>query len=315
MADDPKVTVYQTICTSFNAITDWRAKLLGFLPLASGAGIFYLLNSAATTSTAVRNYFLPIGIVGALVSLGLFFYDLRVIQVKHGLIVAGSSIERDLHIDIGPFTVRPHSFAHTINDVVGSSLIYLSVIAGWAFFGLAFIAPIAAWGVAFGVFLVGGIVVNLWSKRRPEEDVMSESNIALARRWFDEIWNKGRREAIDELMPADCIIHDGDATIVGPEGFKPYFDRLQAAFSDIHVEILDNFAAGDLVCTRWVVTMRHTGDALGMPATGKQLRATGMGIVRIRNGRFAEGWQNWDMLGLMEQIHGANRAAVYMAAS
>jgi steroid delta-isomerase-like uncharacterized protein len=283
--------------------------------LASGAGIFYLLNSAATTSTAVRNYFLPIGIVGALVSLGLFFYDLRVIQVKHGLIVAGSSIERDLHIDIGPFTVRPHSFAHTINDVVGSSLIYLSVIAGWAFFGLAFIAPIAAWGVAFGVFLVGGIVVNLWSKRRPEEDVMSESNIALARRWFDEIWNKGRREAIDELMPADCIIHDGDATIVGPEGFKPYFDRLQAAFSDIHVEILDNFAAGDLVCTRWVVTMRHTGDALGMPATGKQLRATGMGIVRIRNGRFAEGWQNWDMLGLMEQIHGANRAAVYMAAS
>jgi len=174
MADDPSTTVYQTICTSYNAITDWRAKLLGFLPLASGAGVFYLLNSSVTSNAATKHYLLPIGLVGALVSLGLFFYDLRAIQVKDALVKAGGVIEDTLGMSNGPFQTRPHSFLHVINDVVGSSLIYLSVMAGWSFFGLALTSPQAAWGVAISVFLVGGVLVYLWSKPNRSKVLVSE---------------------------------------------------------------------------------------------------------------------------------------------
>ena len=29
---------------------------------------------------------------------------------------------------------------------------------------------------------------------------MSEQNKALVRRWFDEVWNQGREDAVDELV-------------------------------------------------------------------------------------------------------------------
>ena len=143
---------------------------------------------------------------------------------------------------------------------------------------------------------------------------MSEANKQMAKRWFDEVWNKGRREAIDEMLGADCVIHDGDTSIRGPQEFMQYFDRFQNAFSDIHFEFPEAIAEGDLVYLRWVVTHLHSGDGLGIPASGKRLRVTGMTLVRIVNGRFVEAWQNWDMMGMMEQIQGARQAAVYMAA-
>jgi len=36
--------------------------------------------------------------------------------------------------------------------------------------------------------------------------------------------------------------------------------------------------------------------------------------MRIANGKFVEGWQNWDMLGLMQQIQGVGLAPTYIAA-
>jgi predicted ester cyclase len=61
--------------------------------------------------------------------------------------------------------------------------------------------------------------------------------------------------------------------------------------------------------------MTHTGAGFGIPPTGKSLAVTGMSIVRVHGGRLVEGWQNWDMLGLMQQIQGAPMAPTYIAAS
>jgi hypothetical protein len=34
-----------------------------------------------------------------------------------------------------------------------------------------------------------------------------EENKALIRRWFEEVWNQGRADAIAEMMSEDCINH------------------------------------------------------------------------------------------------------------
>ena len=143
---------------------------------------------------------------------------------------------------------------------------------------------------------------------------MSEVNKELARRWFEEVWNKGRRDAIDEMMPVDCVLHDGNVSITGPDGFKPFYDRLQAAFSDHRIEIAMSIAEGDLVCVRWIATMRHTGDDLGVPATDKQVRCTGTSVIRFAGGRMVEAWQNWDEMGLMQQIQAGVSAQTSVAA-
>jgi predicted ester cyclase len=126
----------------------------------------------------------------------------------------------------------------------------------------------------------------------------------LGRRWFEEVWNEGRREAIAEMLAPGAVIHDGGTDTAGAEGFYPFYDRLHGAFSEIHVEVQDSFAESDKICVRWSCTGKHTGDALGVEPTGAAVDVTGMSILRVANGKLAEGWQNWDMLGLMAQIAG-----------
>ena len=143
---------------------------------------------------------------------------------------------------------------------------------------------------------------------------MSDHQKASIVRWFEEVWNKGRREVIDEMFPPEIILHDGDTVSKGPEAFKLFYDRMRASFSDIKVTPEEAISEGDLVCLRWSVTMRHTGDGIGVPSTGKQLRTTGMTMIRFANGRFSEAWQNWDMMQLMEQINNAPQSKTYIAA-
>jgi steroid delta-isomerase-like uncharacterized protein len=135
----------------------------------------------------------------------------------------------------------------------------------------------------------------------------------LGKRWFEEVWNKGRREAISEMLAPDAVLHEGGQDAVGPDGFFPSFDRLSAAMSEIRITIDDTVAEGDRLCTRWTFAARHTGPGLGIPPSGKTVQVTGITIMRIADGRAVEGWQNWDMLGLMQQIEGGPRAATYAA--
>jgi predicted ester cyclase len=143
---------------------------------------------------------------------------------------------------------------------------------------------------------------------------MSEANKQLAKRWFEEVWNKGRREAIPEILAPDAEIRESGEIVKGPEGFYPFFDRMQAAFSEIHVTFQDAIAEADMVCLRWSCSMKHTGSGLGIAPTQKTLATTGMTMVRVANGRFVAGWQNWDMLGLMQQMKQEPMAPTYIAA-
>lgn len=79
-------------------------------------------------------------------------------------------------------------------------------------------------------------------------------------------------------------------------------ERLRGAFPDINIVVEDAFGAEDKVIVRWSATTTHRGDHLGMPASGKPVRISGMTIARIRDQQIIEGWDNWDQLGMLKQI-------------
>jgi steroid delta-isomerase-like uncharacterized protein len=134
---------------------------------------------------------------------------------------------------------------------------------------------------------------------------MSEANKTLVRRWFEEVWNQGREETIDELLAANGIgygLGDTDVTLRGPAGFKPFVRNLRGALPDIHMTIEDILAEGDKVTVRITVEGTHQGGQLGVAPTGRRVHIEGIVVVRIVNGQIVEGWNSWDQLGLLRQI-------------
>jgi steroid delta-isomerase-like uncharacterized protein len=132
-----------------------------------------------------------------------------------------------------------------------------------------------------------------------------EENIVLMRRWFKEVWNEGRVQTIYDLMAENAFAIGQDqpgVEIHGPRDFVALFNRLHGAFPDIKITVEDTFGADDRVVVRWSAKMTHTGDHLGIPATNKPVRITGITIARIEKGKIVQGWDNWDQLALMQQL-------------
>ena len=139
-----------------------------------------------------------------------------------------------------------------------------------------------------------------------------KENVELMRRWFQEVWNEGKIETVRELFAPDgrAVGHYGERSEVhGPDQFVPFVQQIRAAFPDVKVTIDDAFGARDKVVIRWSASMTHSGDALG-PASGKPVLLTGITIARIAKGKIVEGWDNWDRLGMLEQIGAYKRPEI-----
>jgi steroid delta-isomerase-like uncharacterized protein len=135
---------------------------------------------------------------------------------------------------------------------------------------------------------------------------MSEENKALVRRWFEEVWNRGRAEAIDELFAEDGVAHglagERGRELRGPGGFRPFHESFRAAFPDIEVVVEDAVAEGDMVAARCSVRGTHRSPALGFAATNRPVEFEGVAIVRIRGGQIVEAWNFFDFMSMYRQL-------------
>ncbi len=135
---------------------------------------------------------------------------------------------------------------------------------------------------------------------------MSEENKALMRRWFEDVWNKGRAAAIPEMLAEEGIVHglsdDPANPLRGPAGFLPFHSQFREAFPNIEVVVEDQLADGDLVATRCSVRGKHTGDSLGFAATQSPVEFTGITITRIKDAKIVEAWNNFDFMKMYRQL-------------
>jgi steroid delta-isomerase-like uncharacterized protein len=76
----------------------------------------------------------------------------------------------------------------------------------------------------------------------------------------------------------------------------------RTAYPDTKLTINDQIASGDQVVTRWTATGTHQGELLGIPATDKQVKVTGIFIDRVEGSKITESWAEFDALGMMQQL-------------
>ena len=176
---DEQLKVYEQLCNSYRAIDDFRAKLLGFLPLATGTGVFLLITDRGKIEF-MQGLFQPMGAFGFIITLGLFFYELYGIKKCTYLIRAGIALENELNIQHGQFGQRPPGVALLINEPLAAGIIYPAVLAAWTFLALAFpqlqnITQIkfsdAAQYWAIRVFVVGFAISFLYNLVLIKDDI------------------------------------------------------------------------------------------------------------------------------------------------
>jgi predicted ester cyclase len=132
----------------------------------------------------------------------------------------------------------------------------------------------------------------------------TETNKAIVRRLFDEVWNTGNVGLLDELLAPGFV--DRAAQMGGHDvtarGSRTQVLLFRSAFPDGQSQIQDLIAEGDRVVARWTDGGTQRGEWMGIAPTGKRVTITGIDIYRIEQGRIAEYWCNEDELGLLRQL-------------
>jgi steroid delta-isomerase-like uncharacterized protein len=135
------------------------------------------------------------------------------------------------------------------------------------------------------------------------DKTMSEANKALMRREIEEVWNEHNLDAVDELFAPDFVNHNSPPGMPnGREGLKASVGMFFSAFPDLKVTSDFDLAEGDKVVTHTTVVGTHTGELMGIPATGKRMNITSIAIARIAGGKIAELWIESDQMGMMQQL-------------
>jgi len=197
-SDDLKA-VYQQLCDSYRAIDETRTKLLGLLPLATGAGILAL--SGGDRAGPGSGLSVAVGLFGVVATLGLFSYELHGIKRCAAFIDAGKLIEKRLNI-YGQFLRRPKEVAGFIDEPFAASIIYPASLAGWTFFSLLGVPARLVAYLAAGTVLLVGVAVSIWLIRAMESD-MENRRCHVKEPW----WLRAHRPAdLDHPLPNDAYI-------------------------------------------------------------------------------------------------------------
>ncbi len=135
---------------------------------------------------------------------------------------------------------------------------------------------------------------------------MSEENAALVHHWFEEVWNNRRIYLIEELLAEDSITHgltDVQGNIpAGREGFRSLFYAFIGAFPNLKITVEDIISEDERVVARCTVRGTHRGDGLGVPPTDISVEFTGLCLMKIKDGKIAEAWNQFDFMDMYQQL-------------
>lgn len=119
----------------------------------------------------------------------------------------------------------------------------------------------------------------------------------IAIHWFEEVWNKGREDAIDELATPDALCYGFPQpdSVLNRDEFKEYIREFRRTFTHIHLSVEETVTEGYRVAVRWIGTMKHTGSGLGFAPTGRIVTVHGMSLIHLQDGLITKGFNALDL--------------------
>ena len=129
-----------------------------------------------------------------------------------------------------------------------------------------------------------------------------DSAAAIAR-LYDRI-NAHDIDGFAGLLADDFVEHEQTPGLAPTkEGVRQFFTMYMAAFPDLRFEPQDVIASGDKVVARVKCSGTHSGDFMGLPATGRRVEVDAVDIIRFGDdGQALEHWGVFDALAMMQQL-------------
>lgn len=123
---------------------------------------------------------------------------------------------------------------------------------------------------------------------------VAEQNLAVVRRIYDGIAS-GDKAAITETHANPFTLnYPGGAEEVDPALFAEDLIGIKGGVPDLHAEVQDMYASGDMVVTQLTWTGTHSGELFGVPGTGKTFTHNGVVVRLLKDGKVIESWETFD---------------------
>jgi predicted ester cyclase len=134
---------------------------------------------------------------------------------------------------------------------------------------------------------------------------MSEELKAMMRKIFEEAYNKGNLDVLDELIDPNYQRHQPPMKEVhGLDAYKKFVADVRSAYTNFNIQLEEILADGNKTVARINLTGKHTGrtPTLMAPPTGKEISMKGCTVSTWENGKVVEEWAYNDYMGLTHQF-------------
>ncbi|MDR7278648.1 ester cyclase [Catenuloplanes atrovinosus] len=118
---------------------------------------------------------------------------------------------------------------------------------------------------------------------------------------FVEMINSHDPDLVDRFVAEDYINHNA-VVPDGREANRSFWTAFLTGLPDARVTMEDLVVSGDRVVGRFTYRGTHTGDLLGIPASGATVEMRSIDIWRVRDGMFAEHWDELNLMEVFQQV-------------
>ena len=120
---------------------------------------------------------------------------------------------------------------------------------------------------------------------------------------FYKVFDSGKIGHLKNIMSESVIDHDASHPGNNYEAFETLIEMVNTGFNNVNHNLEQIHLIGeDMVMVRWEMTAKHTGNFMGMPASGKNVAFNGHDIFKFKDGLIVEAWHVEELLGFIEQI-------------
>ncbi len=145
-----------------------------------------------------------------------------------------------------------------------------------------------------------------------KENQMAADGKRIIARFWQEVYNQGKLELVDEIFAPDYELHDlATRQAYDRDGLKGLLGAIRtqvAGAQDARAAIEEQMAAeGDRVVTRFTIQVpladvNDAGRGSPTPADERLLELSGISISRVSEGRIEESWVSWEALRAEQEL-------------